>query len=153
MYRLILLIVISMLFGCSGFSASKFSSEEAAQNLSLAENSYKQGLWQEAESYYRSLLKDNPDLYQAWFRLGNIYARTGQLDAAVTMYERCLELDPDQARAWYNLSVVRARQSLRISTEAQQRFMEESPQEALRFSHFRSRLVGALTEGSEQKSQ
>ncbi len=153
MCRLILLIVSSLLFGCSSLSTSKVPGEEAAQRLSMAEKSYKQGLWQEAESYYRSLLKDNPDLYQAWFRLGNIYARSGQLDAAVTMYERCLELDPDQARAWYNLSVVRARQSLRISTEAQQRFMEESPQEALRFSHFRSRLVGALTEGSEKKAQ
>ena len=106
MCRLILLIVSSLLFGCSSLSTSKVPGEEAAQRLSMAEKSYKQGLWQEAESYYRSLLKDNPDLYQAWFRLGNIYARSGQLDAAVTMYERCLELDPDQARAWYNLCLL-----------------------------------------------
>ncbi|MBF5056295.1 hypothetical protein Y5W_01589 [Alcanivorax sp. 521-1] len=98
----------------------------------------------EAEAYYRELVNDNPELYQGWFRLGNIYARSGQLDAAITMYERCLELDPDQARAWYNLALVRTRQSLRTLADAEQRFADQ-PADQRRLGALRQRLVDALT--------
>lgn len=148
MYRLLMLLAVSLLVGCASSPSDSRYQEETANTLLMAEESYRHGLWSEAESYYQELVDENPELYQAWFRLGNIYARSGQLDAAVTMYERCLELDPEQARGWYNLSVVRARQSLQLAMQAQQRFVGSSPAEAQQFSDFRDRMASALTGNS-----
>lgn len=145
MYRLLMLLAVSLLAGCATSAGNSKDQEETSNIMALAEESYRYGLWSEAESYYQQLVDDNPELYQAWFRLGNIYARSGQLDAAVTMYERCLELDPEQARGWYNLSVVRARQSLQLAMQAQKRFVGSSPEDAQKFTNFRDRLASALT--------
>ncbi len=144
MYRLWPTLILAALLSACATSASNIDGDNNANKLRRAEQAYTDGLFVEAESYYRELVNDNPDLYQGWFRLGNIYARSGQLDAAITMYERCLELDPDQARAWYNLALVRTRQSLRTLADAEQRFADQ-PGDQRRLSALRQRLVDALT--------
>ena len=98
MYRLWPTLILAALLSACATSASNIDGDNNANKLRRAEQAYTDGLFVEAEAYYRELVNDNPELYQGWFRLGNIYARSGQLDAAITMYERCLELDPDQAR-------------------------------------------------------
>lgn len=143
MYRLCLLMLVAALSACAT-TATTTDGDDSADRLRLAENAYQEGLFVEAESYYRELVADNPDLYQGWFRLGNIYARSGQLDAAITMYERCMDLDPEQARAWYNLALVRTRQSLRTLADAEQRFAD-NPADQRRIALLRERLVEALT--------
>ncbi|MEQ8259082.1 MAG: tetratricopeptide repeat protein [Alcanivorax sp.] len=148
MYRLCLLMLVAALSACST-TATTSGGDDSADRLRLAENAYQEGLFVEAESYYRELVADNPDLYQGWFRLGNIYARSGQLDAAITMYERCMDLDPDQARAWYNLALVRTRQSLRTLADAEQRFAD-NPADQRRIALLRERLVEALTGDREE---
>ncbi|MBL7250931.1 tetratricopeptide repeat protein [Alloalcanivorax sp. C16-2] len=144
MYRLLLTLLLAAALSACAATAPSRDGEASADKLRLAEKAYQQGLFVEAESYYRELVSDNPELYEGWFRLGNIYARTGQLDAAITMYERCLDLDPDQARAWYNLALVRTRQSLRTLADAEQRFADR-PADQRRLGALRQRLVEALT--------
>lgn len=147
MYRLCLVMLVAALSACA--TTATTTDDDSADRLRLAENAYQEGLFVEAESYYRELVADNPDLYQGWFRLGNIYARSGQLDAAITMYERCMNLDPDQARAWYNLALVRTRQSLRTLADAEQRFAD-NPADQRRIALLRERLVEALTGDREE---
>ncbi|HCE40695.1 MAG: hypothetical protein CL543_10960 [Alcanivorax sp.] len=144
MYRLWPTLILAALLSACATSASNIDGDNNANKLRRAEQAYTDGLFVEAEAYYRELVNDNPELYQGWFRLGNIYARSGQLDAAITMYERCLELDPDQARAWYNLALVRTRQSLRTLADAEQRFSDQ-PADQRRLGALRQRLVDALT--------
>lgn len=147
MYRLCLLILMVGISACA--TTVDTTGGKNADRLNLAEKAYQEGLFVEAESYYRELVTENPDLYQGWFRLGNIYARSGQLDAAITMYERCMDLDPDQARAWYNLALVRTRQSLRTLADAEQRFTD-TPADQRRITALRERLVDALTGDREE---
>jgi len=147
MYRLCLLILMVGISACA--TTANTTGGKNADRLHLAEKAYQEGLFVEAESYYRELVAENPDLYQGWFRLGNIYARSGQLDAAITMYERCMDLDPDQARAWYNLALVRTRQSLRTLADAEQRFTD-TPADQRRITVLRERLVNALTGDREE---
>ncbi|EKF73863.1 hypothetical protein A11A3_11658 [Alcanivorax hongdengensis A-11-3] len=141
-------MLTALLSACAS-SAPNADGENNTDKLHRAEQAYTDGLFVEAEAYYRELVNDNPALYQGWFRLGNIYARSNQLDAAITMYERCLELDPDQARAWYNLALVRTRQSLRTLADAEQRFSDQ-PADQRRLGALRERLVDALTAGQAE---
>ena len=151
MYRSLLTLLLAAALSACATTAPSRDAQASADKLRFAEKAYQDGLFVEAESYYRELVADNPELYEGWFRLGNIYARTGQLDAAITMYERCLDLDPDQARAWYNLALVRTRQSLRTLADAEQRFADQ-PADQRRLAALRERLVEALTtKGGEQQ--
>ncbi len=151
MYRLWPMLILAALLSACATTTPTADGDGSGDKLRRAEQAYTDGLFVEAESYYRELVNDNPELYQGWFRLGNIYARSGQLDAAITMYERCLDLDPDQARAWYNLALVRTRQSLRTLAEAEQRFADR-PADQRRLSALRERLVSALTaDGGEPR--
>ncbi|WP_083851752.1 tetratricopeptide repeat protein [Alcanivorax hongdengensis] len=149
MYRLWPTLMLTALLSACASSAPNADGENNTDKLHRAEQAYTDGLFVEAEAYYRELVNDNPALYQGWFRLGNIYARSNQLDAAITMYERCLELDPDQARAWYNLALVRTRQSLRTLADAEQRFSDQ-PADQRRLGALRERLVDALTAGQAE---
>jgi tetratricopeptide (TPR) repeat protein len=47
-----------------------------------------------AEAYQRAIQQDQRNV-QAWWRLGNLYARAGQKAAAIQCLERALQLRPD----------------------------------------------------------
>ncbi len=85
-----------------------------------AEGYYKQANLQLAEVEYRRLLKMVPQYAKGWFRLGNIYLRTSQLDAAIRHYEKAIAYDSKMAKAWHNLSLARIRQATNTLVEGQQ---------------------------------
>lgn len=109
MKRIYFLVVILCLTACS---TSQSKSSATINLFQEAEEYYKKGLLTEAEASYLKLTKISPDVTDSWVKLGNIYVRTGQLDAAVTMYEKCLEADQKEARCWNNMALTRVKQAM-----------------------------------------
>lgn len=101
------------LAGCASAPEPQGNSE--ILNLQAeAEYAYQLALLDQAETLYLEILRSIPNFAPAWFRLGNIYSRTGRLDAAILAYERCVELEPENQKALYNMALVRLKQSHQI---------------------------------------
>jgi tetratricopeptide (TPR) repeat protein len=95
--------------------------------LRRADQAYREARLEDAEPIYRQVTLDHPDLKDVWFRLGNIYTRQNQLEAAVRAYERTIQLDPNEGRAWYNLSLVHLKQAVATLETASQSLPADSP--------------------------
>ncbi|WP_227006729.1 tetratricopeptide repeat protein [Shewanella donghaensis] len=94
---------------------------------SEAESAYKMAMLDKAESLYFEILASVPNYSPAWFRLGNIYTRTGRQEAAIAAYSKCLELDPENQKAWYNISLVRIKQSTQVLSTASRKGNLDTP--------------------------
>lgn len=84
--------------------------------LAQAEEAYSAGQWSVAEEHYLLLTARHEVAAEAWFRLGNIYARTGRAALASKAYEEVVARDPAHARAWHNLGVVQVRSAIATFT-------------------------------------
>ncbi len=82
-----------------------------------ADAAYQNEDWKTAEKEYLYLAKNLPSEIEPWFRLGNIYARTGQLDAAVSAYREALVRDTKNSKIWHNLGIVQLRQATNTFVE------------------------------------
>ncbi|GAA5218208.1 tetratricopeptide repeat protein [Corallincola platygyrae] len=87
------------------------------ETLEKADGYYKQGRLAEAETEYLKITQQYPKYSYAWYRLGNIYVRTGHMDAGVRSYEQAIKADPENSRAWYNLSLTRVKQAIAVSDD------------------------------------
>lgn len=98
--------------GCGGMETRpEGGSEEFLKMQREAQAAFDSGENARAEVLYKGLLRAQPNDAEAWFRLGNLYARTDNADQAVNAYLTCLSLNGNDARAWHNLGVVRLRQA------------------------------------------
>ena len=111
----ILIIAFSVFLTGCGSTATR--STISADLIERADQAYREGQLTVAEARYREITHQKPSMYEPWFRLGNIYVRTGQLEAAVKMYERCIELRSEDARAWNNLALTRIQQAIAVLDE------------------------------------
>lgn len=71
-----------------------------------ANKAYHDGNYQQAEKYYREILRDHPDAPEILFNLGNSLARQGKSDESAEVFRRFQELVPEpvqRALAEYNL--------------------------------------------------
>lgn len=133
MARLILMGLIIVSFLNLGGCASSHNEEKPEGNQQImtlqseAEQAYKMARLDQAESLYIQVLTSVPNYAPAWFRLGNIYTRTGRHDAAVSAYKRCLDLEPTNQKAWYNMSLVRIKQSTQVLNSAAKQGDKHSP--------------------------
>ncbi|MEN0035867.1 MAG: hypothetical protein AAGC78_02315 [Cellvibrio sp.] len=87
---------------------------ETVQLFKQAEDYYQKGLLSEAEASYLKLSKLSPNVSEVWMKLGNIYVRTGYLDASVRMYEKCIDIDQKETRCWNNLALARIKQAMKV---------------------------------------
>jgi tetratricopeptide (TPR) repeat protein len=119
------LLLATLLAGCVSQGESKvdYSMDEQLRKADLA---YREARLEDAEPLYRQITLDHPELKDVWFRLGNIYTRQNQLDAAVRAYERTIQLDKNEDRAWYNLSLVRLKQAVATLEAASQTLPADS---------------------------
>ena len=124
----ILIVMLSLISAC-GTKVKKGEQSLAIGIEKRAEDYYKDANLLLAESEYRELLKVAPRYSKAWFRLGNIYMRTNQLDAAITHYEKALVFEPKHAKAWHNLALARIRQATNVLVEGQRRVESSQSQE------------------------
>jgi Tfp pilus assembly protein PilF len=106
-----------------------------------AYEAYQKEDWVTAEREYKYLVKEVPNQPDPWFKLGNIYARTGQLDFAISTYREALVRDPKNSKIWHNLGVVQLRQATNTFAEMLQYTKEDDPLNA-RAKH----VVNSVTE-------
>lgn len=72
---------------------------------------YMQGDLAAAEQRFLILTKRVPGEGEAWFRLGNIYARTHRPEAAIDAYKEALLRQYDKPKAWHNMGIVYLREA------------------------------------------
>ena len=117
MKYLFLIFAFFLSVSCSSVPSEDLSSMSIIEQFKEAEDFYKKGLLVQAESRYRALLATNPRMYDAWLRLGNIHARTGQLEAAILAFQKCIEISPERVNGWHNLSLTRVMQATEVAKE------------------------------------
>lgn len=105
---------------------------------------YNRGLYSDAERLLLALAKKTPDNYEVFFKLGNIYVRTGQFEAAELAYQRCIEIDPEQPKGWYNMSLLRVKQALYLAEQGKSHSKKEAPEFEHKFNHLSDRLMSTL---------
>lgn len=84
---------------------------DAAQPYEECLAAFRAGLWADAESGLRALLRSSPTFLPARLLLGGVYAHTGRYDEAAMEAESLLRLSKLDARAHLLLGMVAARQN------------------------------------------
>lgn len=109
----LIILIFSLLAGCNALNIQPVKSDLAdyTEIQKRANEAYQNEDWQSAEKDYKFLAQNIPGDIESWFRLGNIYARTDKLDAAVAAYREALIRDQDNSKIWHNLGVVQLRQA------------------------------------------
>lgn len=116
------------------------------QSYDKATEYYSKALYSDAERELLKLSKAMPSNYDVFFKLGNIYVRTGQLQAAERMYQRCIDIDPNQPKGWYNMSLLRVKQALYLAEEGASRSVKTEPKFATDFTQLKDGLMSTLRE-------
>jgi len=126
-----LILVSHNLVGCNLLNIqSEKPSPELSDIIQLEQTAKKAYLdedWATAEEAYKKLTLQLPGEVEPWFRLGNIYARTNNLDAAVATYREALIRDPKNSKIWHNLGVIQLKQAANTFLEMQQYTEENDP--------------------------
>jgi tetratricopeptide (TPR) repeat protein len=80
--------------------------EQSIENLAVrAERFESDGMWENAESIYREILKIDPRSIAALNRLGAIAVRRGQFGAGIRYYKQAYDLDPSEFGTNLNLGI------------------------------------------------
>lgn len=103
--------------------------EDPAVLMNLGSAHYKMRAYDEAQAAFAAAtLAADPELAaQAFYNLGNVAFRQGQLEEAVARYRRALELNPEDADAKFNLEFTRDEIRRRLE-EASKRQEEQQQQ-------------------------
>ncbi|MFB3116959.1 MAG: tetratricopeptide repeat protein [Gammaproteobacteria bacterium] len=148
---LIFLIITSLsLVGCD---LQNIQSDRPSPDLSEivqleqeAKKAYRSEDWATAEKAYQRLTVQIPGDVEPWFRLGNVYARTNQLDAAVATYREALIREPKNSKIWHNLGVIQLKQAANTFLEMQQ-YTEENDPLGLRARHAVNSIADLIGSG------
>lgn len=111
--RILMLLLASLCVACAGHPrVSPDVTMGLSDRLDAADLALREARLLDAEVAYRQLSKDHPALPDVWLRLGNIYVRQDQLDAAMHSYQRGLQRHAGDGRLWYNLALAQLRKSI-----------------------------------------
>lgn len=102
------LLLPVVLAGCGMLPQESDNLYQLRQDAQVA---YSAGEDARSEKLLTALVRSVPNDGEAWFYLGNLYARTNRLDQAVDAYQKASLLNRRDPRPWHNLGVVRLRQS------------------------------------------
>lgn len=108
-------LFFAIIAGCSSTDLRR--TERDKSNYDAAALAYKNGELNEAEIRYRQLVKAHPEYGDGWFKLGNIYVRMGQYDAAANMYKKAAQLNPEDAKVWNNLALANIKRAVAVLDE------------------------------------
>jgi len=103
------------------------SSFTLSERISKANKAYKDGSLVEAEKIYLGILSSHRNIGEVWFKMGNIYYRSGRYNAAVSAYETVLKLERKHEKAWYNLALSRVGQSIEVIDASLANIDKDSP--------------------------
>jgi hypothetical protein len=111
------LIAVLLAGGCSSLSTERggqagsapkgysVAAAMARADLERAETAYRRADWRQAEEGYQRLTLLAPSDPYPWFRLGNVYAKTDQLERATSAYREALRRNADYPKALHNLAL------------------------------------------------
>jgi len=149
--RLIFLILITLnLSGCNLLNIQPDQPSPTISGINQleqqAEEAYANKDWVAAEKAYKSLTLQLPGDANPWFRLGNVYARANNLDAAVAAYREALVRDHKSSKAWHNMGVIQLRQAANTFLEMQQ-YTEENVPLSLRARYAVNSIANLIDSG------
>lgn len=121
--NLIIALSFIVLAGCSATTSKK----SVYTQYEHAVDAYNEGRFSDAEPILRKLLAEHPQFAEGWFRLGNLYVRTGQNEAAITAFKTCLRYDANYTKAWHNLSLVHLKMGVAALDEGLARTAPDTP--------------------------
>lgn len=151
MKSLYLLIAALLISACSTQPAHLSEAPaklELRTQLEHADRALREARLVDAEVLYRKLTEAHPRLPDVWLRLGNIYTRQAQLEAAARAYRDGLKHSPEDGRLWHNLALVELKQAIRTLETASQVIPADSPWRA-HIEH----LHGNLLSGGAQQAR
>ncbi len=140
--RIVVIITAFVLGSCAAKPPSK--SQSALALIESADRYYSMGLLSDAEAKYRKITLAYPKYHEAWLKLGNIYVRTDQLEAAIIAYQTCNQKQPEDVRCWNNLALARVKQAVSSLDEGKSAVMRGSS-EYIGLEQFQRRLIGVLS--------
>jgi len=120
--RIFLSLMLVVVTGCSS-TGSRNADREMAK-YEAAATAYKNGELSIAEERYRQLVEQRPEYGEGWFKLGNIYVRTGQYDAAANMYKKAAQINPEDAKVWNNLALAHIKKAVAVLDEGARRVQQ-----------------------------
>ncbi|TCS37540.1 tetratricopeptide repeat protein [Paucimonas lemoignei] len=103
-----LLVPVLLLSGCAAFSGHDDDLYSLRRDAQVA---YAGDQDERAEKLLLGVTRAVPNDVEAWFYLGNLYARTNRPDQAAQAYQKALMLNGNDAKVWHNLGVVRLREA------------------------------------------
>jgi len=103
-----LLLPAILLSGCAMLASPDGDLYQMRRDAQLA---YSGEQDERAERLLLGVTRAVPNDAEAWFYLGNLYARTERPEQATQAYQKALMLNGSDARAWHNLGVVRLREA------------------------------------------
>jgi hypothetical protein len=89
-----------------------------SQAISVANQLYESGRYQEAAQVYEQLLSQGTENSSLYFNLGNTYLVQGDHGRAILNYQRAARLDPRDPDIKANLAIARARSTSEFTAEA-----------------------------------
>lgn len=113
--KVLCVLAVLVVAGCAhspGVSSKATNAKKLSDLNRQAYQAFQHAMLERAEPLYRQIVERQPSNHDAYFMLGNIYLRLGQLDAAVIHYRKALELKPDDTRIWYNLYLATIQQAI-----------------------------------------
>jgi predicted Zn-dependent protease len=136
--------VVALLVLCGACASHRVGDDDFMGRYEQAGKYYQGGLYSDAERVLLDLHRQSPNNYEVLFRLGNIYVRTGQFEAAERVYQRCIEIDPEQPKGWYNLSLLRVKQAMYLTEEGRTKTRSRAPDFTGHFDRLEQGLMAAL---------
>lgn len=85
--------------------------------FSSANQSYEEGLFEEAESAYSQLVAEGHQSVELFYNLGNTYYQLRELGKSIWAYEKALKIDPSNADAQFNLDFVNSQTKDQIDND------------------------------------
>ncbi len=153
--KLVTMTLVFLLSGCSALNTEKndISNVNSAltPKLSAAYKAYDEGRLSTSETMFIQYLKKHPNYVEGWFKLGNIYFRTGQYTAAVTAYENVLQQQSNHPKAWYNLSLTRIKQAELTLAKGESQF-EPGTQERLKLTELKNKIKSGVRQFQPKKN-
>ena len=116
--RVILIAIFSVLLsGCASSGVTDHEESSSADTWKHANDAYKNGNWERAESLYQKITENFPDDSEAYFRLGVSAYRQGKLKLAEESFSKVILLKPDNTKASFNLGVIQLNRAYTLFLE------------------------------------
>lgn len=120
-------LLAALLTACAAHPVPAEPDNDLRRRLERADAALREARLTDAEILYRELSVSHPDMPEIWLRLGNIYARQSQLEAAMRAYKDGMRHNRGDGRLWYNLAVVELKQSIQTLEASSEVLPPDSP--------------------------